>query len=313
MRMLELKAQTRFLTHHACRNIKLNDVVIEWIDIMFENALGASLCPPHSHDWFEFNYVAEGSMRTAFEDGNMHNINAGDYILIPPGCLHSHEYDAVSPHEGLCLRWRLKRNTLASEEGIDQVSLYDKLNQLSVGTPVPMKDVVGIAAMLEHLLAESEAGEQAIFVQTSFLRFLLKLAESLSEIPVAGYGDEATVDRLVRKVDIFLNDLQDRELDVKQLAASLHLSYGHLAREYKRRTGLTIVERLTEIRLTKAVEDLTRTNLTMGEIAFRSGFASVYYFSRVFKQKYGVSPSRFRAGFLIYKKTAETLQFQPLV
>jgi AraC-like DNA-binding protein len=295
MRLLELKSQTRFLTHHACLHIAFNDVVVEWIDILFEDSAEIAYCPPHSHDWFEFNYVAKGNMRTAFGDGVMHTIEEGCYILIPPGMEHSHEYNPDSPHEGLCIRWRLDPRDQASgtNRNSDEIAIYDKLMRLSYGIPSPVKDDIGLANRLERLLAESEAGEQAIFVQLTFIRFLLRLSEAINDESVPRETFEGT-DRLVRKVDIFLNDLQDRELNVKQLASSLHLSYAHVAREYKRRTGRTIVERMTEIRLKKSVDYLRGTDMTMREIAEKAGFASAYYFSRVFKREFGISPTQFR-------------------
>ena len=295
MRLLELKPQTRFLTHHACRRITFNDAVVEWIDILFEDPGGAAGCPPHTHDWFEFNYIAQGSMRTAFEDGVMQTIEAGSFILIPPGIEHAHEYAAAQPHEGLCLRWRLyRREGIAGPENkSDEIAVYDKLLRLTSGTPVPMRDEIGLEDRLERLLAESEAGEQAIIVQMSFIRFLMRLAEAVGAAS-SGWPTDRADDRLVRKVDIFLNDLHNRSLDVKELAASLHLSYAHVAREFKRRTGRTIVERMTEIRLSRATEFLTRTDMPMRVIADKAGFASAYYFSRVFKERYGISPTQYR-------------------
>ncbi|WP_261800566.1 AraC family transcriptional regulator [Paenibacillus sp. PAMC21692] len=297
MGILERKSQTQFLTHHACRTITLNDVVIEWIDILFEDSSGVSYCAPHSHDWYEFNYVVQGTMHTALEDGIMHRMDQGTFVLIPPGFVHSHRYEASSPHEGLCLRWRMFQRTADAdtESKLDAIAIYDKLMRLTIGVTPPKTDEFGIGKYLETLLAQSEAGEQAIFLQMSFVRLLLRLTESLPAAALA-FSPVKPTNRLVRKVDIFLGDLQDRELDVKSLAASLHHSYAHVAREFKRHTGRTIIERMTEIRLYKAEDLLKHTDLSIKEIADRAGFSSAFYFSRVFKSAYGISPTAYRKG-----------------
>lgn len=293
MRMLELKSQTQFLTHHACRRIAFNDAIVEWIDILFENAAGFPYCAPHSHDWFEFNYVAEGTMDTAFDDGIMQRMEAGDFVLIPPGTVHSHRYDAEFPHEGLCLRWRVTRREGAAA---DEIAVYDKLMRLKDWAPTSLRDEIGLGERLEKLLGESEAGEQAVFLQMSFVRLLLRLSESAASSARRAHPyAEKFSNGLVRKVDIFLGDLQDRELDVKLLAASLHLSYAHVAREFKRHTGRTILQRMTEIRLNKAIDLLLHSDLSMREVAEQAGFSSAYYFSRVFKAAQGVNPTRYRA------------------
>jgi AraC-like DNA-binding protein/mannose-6-phosphate isomerase-like protein (cupin superfamily) len=297
-RILELKRQTLFLSHHACRSIAFNDAVIEWVDIVFEDSGPIPYCPAHSHDWFEFNYVVQGSMATSFGDGPMQTIPAGSFILIPPGVEHAHRYETASPHEGLCLRWRLKKSDRQKAPS-DEISLYERLLRLKLWKPQPLADEYGLAALLERLLTESETGEQAIIVQMTFVNVLLLLAglaASASAAPTIRSAERSAGDGLARKVDIFLNDLQDRELDAKKLADSLHLSYAHVAREFKRRTGQTIVERMTDIRLNKAVEYLLHTELPVKAIAEKSGFASVYYFSRVFKARMGMSPSQYRAS-----------------
>ncbi|MFD0670748.1 helix-turn-helix domain-containing protein [Cohnella sp. GCM10027633] len=296
MRLLELKAQTTFLTHHACRFLTMNDVAVEWIDILFENAAGASYCPPHSHDWYEFNYVVQGRMDIAFENGRMLTMEAGTYVWIPPGAVHSHRYRPDDPHEGLCLRWRMTRRTEGdtAPKRTDEIAVYEKLKRLNAGTPAPLMDEIGLGGRLEELLSASEAGEQAIIVQMCFLRFLLRLSESaIPSTPFGGPADKSAM-TIGRRVDIFLNDLQDRPLDVKALAASMHLSYAHVARAYKRQTGMTIIERMTEIKLGKAAELLLQEDSPLTEIAERTGFASLYYFSRQFKARYGVSPSHYR-------------------
>ncbi|MBK9744781.1 MAG: helix-turn-helix transcriptional regulator [Saprospiraceae bacterium] len=47
-------------------------------------------------------------------------------------------------------------------------------------------------------------------------------------------------------------------------------------------------------RLAHAEELLQKSELSISEIAYASGFSSPHYFATVFKQKYNMSPSQFR-------------------
>ena len=58
-------------------------------------------------------------------------------------------------------------------------------------------------------------------------------------------------------------------------------------------TGKTITEYINEVRLKKSIELLKSGNVNITEIAIICGFNDVNYFSRLFKKKYGVSPTKF--------------------
>ena len=79
-----------------------------------------------------------------------------------------------------------------------------------------------------------------------------------------------------------------------QLAAELHISYSHCAHVIKKKTGLSISLYIQKFRLQKAKELLLSTDLPIKQIAYQSGFNSPSYFSRLFKDVFGVSPSEFR-------------------
>ncbi|GJM80120.1 hypothetical protein HMSSN139_26160 [Paenibacillus sp. HMSSN-139] len=51
---------------------------------------------------------------------------------------------------------------------------------------------------------------------------------------------------------------------------------------------------MNRIRLSKACELLKQPSLLIKEVAEQAGFPDIYYFSKAFKKKYGVSPLTFR-------------------
>lgn len=77
--------------NQICQEIRINDAIIEWVDIIFEQIGTASKCPPHAHTWFEFNYILSGQMVTWFGDEFV-KVGEGEFFLIPPGTIHSHSY-----------------------------------------------------------------------------------------------------------------------------------------------------------------------------------------------------------------------------
>ena len=62
----------------------------------------------------------------------------------------------------------------------------------------------------------------------------------------------------------------------------------------KEMTGTSYTEYLIEYRLGKAAQELKITNDTVLEIAQRTGFENIANFNRLFKKRFGITPSLFR-------------------
>jgi len=86
----------------------------------------------------------------------------------------------------------------------------------------------------------------------------------------------------------------DSNTSVEELAAKMGLSRVQLYRKVKALTGNTPVDLLRKARLTRARELLTSTELTVSEIAYQVGFASPSYFTKCYKDEYGVVPGEDR-------------------
>ncbi len=69
------------------------------------------------------------------------------------------------------------------------------------------------------------------------------------------------------------------------------MSHTNFYRKVKSLTGHSGKELLQNVRLKRAVQLLSQNNLRISEIAYMTGFTNPKYFSKCFKEKYGVRPS----------------------
>ena len=95
-----------------------------------------------------------------------------------------------------------------------------------------------------------------------------------------------------------VRDRIDREyakpLDVEALARDVHMSAGHLSREFKRAYGESPYSYLMTRRIERAMALLRRGDLSVTEICFAVGCASLGTFSTRFTELVGMPPSTYR-------------------
>ena len=90
------------------------------------------------------------------------------------------------------------------------------------------------------------------------------------------------------------NNISDSRLSVEHLADELLVSRSKLYRKIKALTGDTATEFIRKIRLEKANELLEKTDLTVSEIGYKVGFSSPSYFTKCFKNHFGIIPKDVR-------------------
>ncbi len=88
--------------------------------------------------------------------------------------------------------------------------------------------------------------------------------------------------------------LSDEKIDIASLAREFAMSQSTLYRKVKAVAGISPNELIRNIRLSKAAEMLARTDQTIAEIAWATGFGSPVYFRNCFKERYGKTPSEYR-------------------
>ena len=111
----------------------------------------------------------------------------------------------------------------------------------------------------------------------------------------AADDDRRFLDALAAEVDKRM--AEGIKLDLDKIALTLKMGESQLRRKVQKLTGKNMAAYLMQLRMERAMSLLrNRTGMLIGEVAERCGFVDVAYFSRVFRQHYGMTPTQARSN-----------------
>ncbi|GBF78217.1 DNA-binding response regulator [Paenibacillus sp. 598K] len=98
----------------------------------------------------------------------------------------------------------------------------------------------------------------------------------------------------VRQAFVYIRDHLQAPLTLQLIAEQVGLSPHHLSRLFREETGSTVGETITRLRMEKAVELLSQTNMKVYEVAERIGIPSYRYFTQLFRKWTGLAPTDYK-------------------
>ncbi|MCR4582410.1 MAG: AraC family transcriptional regulator [Prevotella sp.] len=172
-------------------------------------------------------------------------------------------------------------------------------DRVKAGFLSPAKPIyhVGYSGTIETLYntAYRYAMEEAAFsqqVMAGIVNLLIGQMYSL-ERNIQLNKNQTQVD-MIRRAQMRIRESLESSLSIQELAENLGVSYSNFRKLFKEYTGLSPAVYQQELRLLRAKELLSTTDLTIKEIAYRLSFDSPDYFSAKFKAKMGCKPSEMK-------------------
>ncbi len=223
----------------------------------------------HSHEDWEIVYQLRGEAQTKIGE-KQYRICPSHVMVVPPGCFHVGE----------------------SEAGFMDMFLQAK--NLDFKCPIVTTDFGGEIKVLFDMIQRTTVERQADYK---------KIADALLEAVCAlikrnaSMGMEShVVSRLKQRI---YDNLSVPEFDLAAAVSETGFHKDHLRRCFKKETGKTPLEYLTDLRLNYAKSLLKRTDFkSVEEVAQSSGFADSFYFSTCFKKHFGLSPLKYHKSFI---------------
>ena len=245
----------------------------------------------HSHDFLSTHYVVSG--HCMFEvDGKEYLVKKDDVIIINPGVSHH-----SIPIEGTdCVIFYL---------GIDELYIkgYPK-NFIPINSTIISirKYIHELYNCYHNIVSVQEKKETlcALMAKELSLQFLVILLKELSPQATNNLSDYfhlETYDKatIAQTITNYFHENYMKKISIEEIAKSTYLSTTYITKIYKEITGDTPINYLINLRMEKAREILSEGHFSIQTVAKRVGYDDPYYFSKLFKKKFGYSPSTFKS------------------
>ena len=232
---------------------------------------------------YQLLYLTEG-------DGVFHSatvkearIREGDLFLLFPGEWHSYH---PNPKTGWKSYWigfkgrnmddRVRAGFLSPQKPIYHVGFSDQIVRL-------------------YKQAYDAAIEEAAYSQqlmAGMVNLLIGMMYS-KERNIQLSRNQAHVD-MISRARLRIREALESSLTIQQVAGEIGISYSNFRKLFKEHTGISPATYQQDLRLQRAKELLSTTDMSVKEIAYRLNFESPDYFSAKFKTKTGRRPSELR-------------------
>ena len=106
-------------------------------------------------------------------------------------------------------------------------------------------------------------------------------------------ADKLTLER-IRNVITYVEDHFREPVSLHDIAGHLGLGKEYFCRFFKKNMGISFLQYVNEVRVSRIYQDLIRTDAPVSELAEQNGFSNQKLFNRTFKEIYGCTPSSVR-------------------
>jgi AraC-like DNA-binding protein/mannose-6-phosphate isomerase-like protein (cupin superfamily) len=254
----------------------------------------------HYHPEYELTLIMDSSGRRFVGDSSA-DYGPGDVVLLGPNVPHSWRSDSSMPgrteHTAVVVQFR---HEFLGAHFFDLEEMAPIARLLAASAP-------GLA--FGHTAKGKEAAEALLRLValpparrvSLLLSILCDLAEASgaerlsagNAIPMCRADDQERINILCRQLEFSFH----QEINFKALAKLIHMDQASLCRFFKRATGRTLTEYITERRVAAAAQLLIETDLSLMQISYQVGFGNYSNFNRQFKRIRGLTPKFVRQQF----------------
>lgn len=237
----------------------------------------------HFHVMYEIYILFDGEVRFLFPD-KTYNLSGASFILISP-------YDV---HKKIAISERYTTFLIEFTES-ELLEFFTKEATHEILAPFSDNnygklDHKAVERLYELCRKLPDSKEDSFFVTMSIAE-ILQLLSSQTPLKVQKPISDKSVDRLVFE---YVSNHIDEEITLDSLSAALFMSKQNLSAKFRKDYGSSVMHCVNQIKLNYAHSMLKYPEFSINTISKYCGFKNQTYFSKIFKDTFGKTPSQHR-------------------
>lgn len=228
----------------------------------------------HSHPFYHVNYITEGSMTVIFEN-HEYAVTAGQAFILPPDIPHGIYTDCYYSQIGMDIK-----------NQPDEKSLFNLIKSVSAER-CRITDRLNISTDFNEMnrLLSTPTIANALMAENLATNILLRVLKSLNKSNKSDFAK--MFENILSKSDYF-------KLTLTDLCELTGYSRVHLERMAQAEFGCGAIEYINRLKTNKICQLIIETDLSLTEIADKTGFYDVSHLSVFFKKRMGITPGKYK-------------------
>ena len=241
----------------------------------------------HFHLSYEIYYLIENDVSYFIKD-RLYRVVPGTVMIIPPNTIHTTKSLNVNPR---------KRYLINLPEGYIRPFLDirpDLLTQLGT-TPLVFTGIkrIELTDLFKKLLNEYSASNPDKIMINSLLGELLVTLGRYAKTQKAEKKDSGTQAKIIA-ISNYINENLEKDITLSKLSDLFFINPAYLSRAFKKKLNISFSDYLRTVRIKQACKLLSETDMSITDIAYKTGFQSCSDFCRVFRYAVKISPLKYR-------------------
>ncbi|WP_372650760.1 helix-turn-helix domain-containing protein [Draconibacterium sp.] len=234
-------------------------------------------------------------------NGKEYHLAPNKVIMIPPNTSYATRlYNNKIPKAGCSLQGgRVNTNFSEEKEKLDQYILHLFIH-FNIGIPYDtFQPGIFCFDLTDHLLEKLQMIKRHLNYENTKFSFHISLAlqslitDLLAELPEESWNILSKNQRILNSLAYIERNI-DKDLSNSILAEEARMSTNAFIQLFSKETGMSPQKYIRQKRINQACIILHHSNFSIDQVAYKTGFANRYHFSKIFKEISGFSPAQYK-------------------
>ncbi len=254
----------------------------------------------HKHNFFELTFILQGRGQHILNNSSI-NYKKGDVFFLTPKDEHEFVIDTHTRFGILKFTEQLflEKANLASSthwrKNLDTVIFYANIIPESIiAYDADREQLFNLYGLIKNEIENSFVYGRSVLIELFGALLIIisrNLKSSLKELPKSVTSEKEKIDSILTYIR--QNVLDKDRIKIKAIADEFFMSSNYVSIFIKKHAGISIKQYVIHTKINMAERLLKQTDLTISEIAKKTGFVDSSHFNKIFKKYSGINPSEY--------------------